>query len=85
MLSQHRIAPMTNQRSSQVVAVKRGFSRIEAASYVGISPTKFDQLVLDGRMPQAKQVDGRKVWDIRELDPAFEDLGKIDTSWEDGK
>ena len=34
-------------------------------------------------MPKAKQVDGRKVWDIRELDPAFEELGSIDTSWDD--
>ena len=61
---------------------KRGFSRVEAASYVGISPTKFDQLVSDGRLPKAKQIDGRKVWDIRELDPAFDDLGNIDTSWD---
>jgi predicted DNA-binding transcriptional regulator AlpA len=62
---------------------RRGLSRIEAASYIGISPTKFDQLVTNGRMPQAKQIDGRKVWDVRELDPAFEELGSIDTSWED--
>lgn len=60
---------------------KRGFSRIEAASYIGISSTKFDQLVSDGRLPKAKQIDGRKVWDIRELDPAFDELGNIDTSW----
>lgn len=62
---------------------KRGFSRSEAAAYIGISPTKFDQLVADGRMPKAKQIDGRKVWDIRELDPAFEELGTLDTSWDD--
>jgi hypothetical protein len=62
---------------------KRGFSRVEAASYVGISPTKFDQLVADGRMPKAKHIDGRKVWDVRELDPAFDDLGNLDTSWDD--
>lgn len=66
-----------------VFSLKRGYSRVEAAAYVGISPTKFDQLVADGRMPKAKQVDGRKVWDIRELDPAFEELGSIDTSWDD--
>jgi hypothetical protein len=67
----------------RVVAFKRGYSRLEAASYVGLSPSKFDQLVSDGRMPQAKQIDGRKVWDIRELDPAFEALGNVDTSWDD--
>lgn len=63
--------------------IKRGFNRIEAAAYIGISPTKFDQLVGDGRMPHAKQIDGRKVWDVRELDPAFEELGNTDTSWDD--
>ena len=63
--------------------LKRGFNRIEAASYIGISPTKFDQLVADGRMPKAIRIDGRKVWDIRELDPAFEELGSADMSWDD--
>jgi hypothetical protein len=66
-----------------VISYKRGYSRVDAAAYVGVSPTKFDQLVADGRMPKAKQVDGRKVWDIRELDPAFEELGSVDTSWDD--
>jgi hypothetical protein len=65
-----------------VISSKRGYSRVEAAAYVGISSTKFDQLVAEGRMPKAKQIDGRKVWDIRELDPAFEELGSIDTSWD---
>jgi len=34
-------------------------------------------------MPKAKHIDGRKVWDVRELDPAFDDLGNLDTSWDD--
>ena len=61
---------------------KRGFSRVEAASYVGISAAKFDQLVAVGRLPKAKHIDGRKVWDIRELDLAFDELGNTDTSWD---
>lgn len=52
----------------------RGLSRTEAAAYVGISATKFDQLVLDGRMPRAKRIDGRNVWDLRALDRAFDQL-----------
>lgn len=68
--------------SQRLVGVKRGFSRIEAATFVGISPTKFDALVKDGRMPKAKKVDGRKIWDICELNPAFDHLGDIDTSWD---
>ena len=30
----------------------RGLSRTGAASYVGVFPTLFDQMVEDGRMPQ---------------------------------
>lgn len=66
-----------------IISPKRGFSRVEAAVYVGVSPSKFDQLVADGRMPKAKQIDGRKVWDVRELDPAFDDFGSKDASWDD--
>jgi hypothetical protein len=51
---------------------KRGLSRIESAIYLGISPSKFDELRKDGRAPPARLIDGRKVWDVRELDLAFE-------------
>jgi hypothetical protein len=40
--------------------------------YVGISASKFDELVRDGRMPRPKRIDGRKVWDVQALDLAFE-------------
>jgi hypothetical protein len=42
--------------------------------YVGISPCKFDQLIADGRMPGPRRIDGRNVWDIRQIDLAFDDL-----------
>ena len=67
----------------RVLAVKRGFSRIEAAEYVGIGTTKFDQLVAEGKLPKAKLIGSRKVWDVRELDPAFEELGARDNSWDE--
>jgi len=55
--------------------------------YVGISAGKFDELVRLGRMPGPKRIDGRKVWDVREPDMAFDDLpsenGAKDTSWDD--
>ena len=51
---------------------RRGLSRIEAAVYLGISPSKFDELRKDGRVSPARLIDGRKVWDVRELDFAFE-------------
>ncbi|MGE0340301.1 MAG: hypothetical protein AB7O79_10540 [Xanthobacteraceae bacterium] len=52
----------------------RGICREEAAAYVGVGATKFDQIVADGRMPPAKQIDGRKVWDVQKLDRAFDAL-----------
>jgi excisionase family DNA binding protein len=36
-------------------------SRDEAAWYVGVEATKFDEMVADGRMPKPKRVDGRVV------------------------
>ncbi len=49
----------------------RGMSREEAARYIGVGTTKFDQMVKDGRMPKPKRIDGRTVWDRIKLDDAF--------------
>ncbi|MCZ7859865.1 hypothetical protein O9X98_00465 [Agrobacterium salinitolerans] len=49
----------------------RGMSRDEAARYIGVGTTKFDQMVKDGRMPKPKRIDGRTVWDRIKLDEAF--------------
>ena len=55
--------------------------------YVGVSGCKFDEMLGDGRMPAARRIDGRKVWDIHELDVAFDALPRDDAvrgnSWED--
>jgi hypothetical protein len=53
--------------------------------YIGISPSKFDELVSDGRMPAPVKIDSRKVWDIRQLDLAFDVLLRENppsNSWE---
>ena len=55
-------------------APRRGLNRVEAAAYVGVGATKFDEMVSDGRMPKPKRIDGRTVWDVRALDSAFDDL-----------
>jgi predicted DNA-binding transcriptional regulator AlpA len=52
----------------------RGLSREQAASYVGVGATLFDRMVLDGRMPKCKPMDGRRVWDRKQLDDALEAL-----------
>jgi predicted DNA-binding transcriptional regulator AlpA len=53
---------------------RRGLSRQQAALYVGVSASKFDELVKDGRMPRPKRIDNRRVWDVRALDAAFDGL-----------
>ncbi len=52
----------------------RGLGIEEAARYLGIGRTKFTELVDRGRMPKAKRIDGRLVWDRLALDMAFADL-----------
>lgn len=52
----------------------RGLSREEAARYVGVGVTKFEQMVADGRMPRPKRIDGRVVWDRLRVEAAFTDL-----------
>ena len=52
----------------------RGLSRAEAASYVGVSPSLFDQMVQDGRMPGPKTVNSRVIWDRIRLDQCFDAL-----------
>jgi predicted DNA-binding transcriptional regulator AlpA len=54
--------------------IPRGLRREEAAIYIGVSPSKFDSMVTDGRMPKPKIIDGRRVWDRHQLDLAFEAL-----------
>ena len=56
----------------------RGLSRVQAAEYIGIGPTKFDEMVDDGRMPKPKRIDGRTVWDRIKIDAAFAALGEGD-------
>lgn len=61
--------------------LRRGLNRLEAAIYVGVSASKFDELVKDGRMPKPKKLDARKIFDLRELDLAFDELeGETDAN-----
>jgi predicted DNA-binding transcriptional regulator AlpA len=58
----------------------RGLSRDEAAAYIGVSPSLFDILVKDGRMPSPKRINSRVVWDRLKLDAAFEALDDTDAN-----
>ena len=72
--------------AGKVLALEpRGLNRVQAAAYVGVSPTLFDEMVQDGRMPQPKRINSRRVWDRRRLDEAFEALPNQDdpNPWDD--
>ncbi|WP_298936883.1 hypothetical protein [uncultured Ruegeria sp.] len=66
----------------------RGLSRREAAYYVGVSPSFFDDLVKDGRMPAPKRINSRVLWDRMTLDDAFDALPDVDSQtvnpWDEG-
>lgn len=61
-------------RPDTIAYPPRGMSRDEAARYIGVGVTKFDEMVADRRMPRPKRVDGRVIWDRLQLDAAFTDL-----------
>lgn len=52
----------------------RLINREAAAAYLGVSATKFDELVRDGRMPRPRCIDSRRLWDVRSLDIATDEL-----------
>jgi excisionase family DNA binding protein len=54
--------------------VRRGLDENEAAVYLSLSPSFFRKLVEDGRMPRPRLADGRRIWDVEELDLAFKML-----------
>lgn len=61
----------------------RGLSRVQAAVYVGVSPTLFDEMVGDGRMPKPVRINARTVWDRVKLDEAFAALSDHERSTDD--
>jgi hypothetical protein len=66
---------------------RRGLSREEAAMYLGVSAGTFDELRKLGRVDSPRVIGDRKLWDIRDLDVAFdslprEDAPTVEQSWE---
>lgn len=56
----------------------RGLNRIEAARYIGVSATLFDELIRDRRMPKPIHVNARRIWDRQMLDEAFTALQNVE-------
>jgi len=67
----------------------RGLSRERAAQYVGVSASSFDTMVEEGVMPAPRIWHSRRIWDVRQIDVAFDDLPQQGqpklTGWEDVK
>jgi len=63
----------------------RGLRRDDAAAYIGVSATKFDEWVKRAVMPRPKRQDGVVLWDRDRLDQSFDamleeaDKEQIDT------
>jgi excisionase family DNA binding protein len=53
---------------------RRGLSRVEAAQYLGISPSKFDELRHSGQIGPAKIIGSRLLFDVLALDEFFDAL-----------
>jgi hypothetical protein len=69
-------------------AEPRGLSRSDAAAYVGIGTTLFDQQVAARKLPLPFRLEGRVLWDRLRLDAAIDELqdavsGPSDNLWDD--
>ncbi len=64
-------------RAPKFMPEPRGYKRKFAALYVGVGPTKFDEMVEDGR----------KIWDRFGLDAAFDELPSEDEAnpWDEDR
>lgn len=81
---------MTKARMEITARLKtlRGMPAPEASAYLGLGETKFHEMVADGRMPRPRIADGKRLWDVDELDVAFKNLPREGgerpaSSWDD--
>ena len=66
---------MARQTALPPTLSPRLVNREAAAAYVSVSPTTFDAMIRDGRMPRPKLLGGRRrAWDVRALDSAIDNL-----------
>jgi predicted DNA-binding transcriptional regulator AlpA len=65
---------MTSRATTIIQIQPRGLRRDDAAAYLSLGTTKFDEWVARGLLPKPKKKDGVVVWDRLALDRAFTDL-----------
>jgi len=61
-------------------APKRGYRAEEAARYIGVSRSKFLELVARGDIDEGIFIDHCKVWDVADLDTYFDGLKSATTA-----
>ena len=66
-----------------MLTIARGLRREDAAAYVGLKVTKFNELVREGRLPEPIRIDGCRVWDVKKLDAAFDELSEPRNPWDE--
>jgi len=54
-----------------------GVNREQAAALLGISTTLFDWAAANGKMPRARVLKGRKIWDVDEIREFFKRLPHV--------
>jgi predicted DNA-binding transcriptional regulator AlpA len=57
---------------TRAVYPPRGLRVFDAAAYLGMSRSKFLELVESGKLPRPIAIDAMRVWDRIELDAAFD-------------
>jgi predicted DNA-binding transcriptional regulator AlpA len=73
-----------HQNIKKTLCPRRGLNRQEAALYIGVSASLFDELVRSGDMPKPLRIKRRTVWDRHQLDEFFEALSAPDDNpWDD--
>jgi hypothetical protein len=70
----HRREQGASMRASERPIPRRGLSRVEAAAYIGVSPSKFDELRKANRIAPPKVLDGRLIFTIERLDEFLDAL-----------
>jgi predicted DNA-binding transcriptional regulator AlpA len=80
---------MARQIALPPTLAPRLIGREAAAAYLSVSPTTFDEMVKDGRMPRPKKLGERRLaWDVRAIDLAVDLLpvqgdDTDETTWSD--
>src|SRR6478672_3260640 len=60
--------------AQQTSYAPRGLRTVAAAAYLGVSKSKFLELVQEQRLPSPVAIDAVRVWDRLELDAAFDGI-----------